>query len=307
MDVDENKCSGSVYLYGMVAQSSLYRLVAEFPALDGYGEIQEFHCLPGGEAGNAATVLSKLGYSVKLDGPFLGRRTRDPIRSFFERIGVDCSGMEYDESFDGVEDMVIVAGKTRTVFAQYVHYYSGPRRWSEPNEAAISSARMVGLDPYFFRESERVAELCVRHGVPYVTIDCLADSFVCKNASVVVISSEYIGNKYSDYDLDALFELYLREASGLVVFTFGSRDIMYGRHGSKIRHMKPFNVEVKSTLGAGDTFRAGIMYGLLNGWGDDQVVRVAAALAACACCNFPIGYYPPSQGEIMALMTDSEE
>ncbi|MFA5258316.1 MAG: hypothetical protein WC360_09200, partial [Opitutales bacterium] len=244
-----------VYLFGMVVLSTIHRLVGNFPVTDTYGEIDQTHSLPGGEAGNSATVLNAFGYGVKLDGPFLGRRTRGPVRAFYEGIGVDCSGMECDDGCDGVEDLVIVAGNSRTVFGRFAAFFSGGRRWSVPDEAAIASASIVGLDPFFYRESELTAEFCVKHGVPYVTLDCAPDSFMCKNAAAVVISGEYIRDKYPEANIDGLFELYASRASGLVIFTFGSNDIMYGRKGSAPARMKPLRVDAKSTLGAGDTFR----------------------------------------------------
>ena len=38
-----------------------------------------------------------------------------------------------------------------------------------------------------------------------------------------------------------------------------------------MRKMKPFAVEVRSTLGAGDTFKAGCVYGLLKGMTDEEL------------------------------------
>jgi hypothetical protein len=210
--------------------------------------------------------------------------------------------MEFDAGFDGVEDFVIVTGETRTVFGKFAQYFSGGRLWSIPNEASIAAAKIVGLDPFFFGESELVAQLCVKHGVPYVTIDCPPESYMCRNASAVVISHEYIRDKHDGENLDVLFERFASQASGLIVFTFGGNDIMYGRKGAKAAHMKPYRVEVKSTLGAGDTFRAGIMQGVLEGLGDAETVKFAAATAACVCRQFPIGLHPPSMDEILELI-----
>ncbi len=42
--------------------------------------------------------------------------------------------------------------------------------------------------------------------------------------------------------------------------------ILYGRKGSKTNRFIPYKVQVKSTLGAGDTFRAGVVYGIFKGW-----------------------------------------
>ncbi|MFA5258185.1 MAG: PfkB family carbohydrate kinase, partial [Opitutales bacterium] len=68
--------------------------------------------------------------------------------------------------------------------------------------------------------------------------------------------------------------------------------------------MKPLRVNAKSTLGAGDTFRAGVMQGLLGGKSDRETVHFAAATAACVCRRFPFALHPPSIDEILAQMAD---
>ena len=69
-----------------------------------------------------------------------------------------------------------------------------------------------------------------------------------------------------------------------------------------MKRMKPFEVEVKSTLGAGDTFKAGCVYGLLQGMEDDDLVQFAAACSAIAISRFPLPLYPPKMEEIKELL-----
>jgi sugar/nucleoside kinase (ribokinase family) len=56
------------------------------------------------------------------------------------------------------------------------------------------------------------------------------------------------------------------------------------------------------TLAAGDTFRAGVVYGILKGWSDLEIVRFASATAAVSCMRFPSVYEPPTLAEITDLM-----
>ena len=298
-----NSAATSVYLFGMVVQSTIHRLSGAFPDKDSYGEIAETYRLPGGEAGNSAVVLNRLGYRVKLDGPFLGTRTREPVLKFYEGMGVDVSGMRYDPSFSGVEDLVIVADDSRTVFGTYAHYFTIPEeRWTEPDESAVAAAKIVGIDPFFKRQSEKAAGFCVKHSVPYVTIDCDPDSFLFVNAAAVIISNEYIRGHFGGEPIESLHRRYAENTSGLVVFTFGGREIVFGRKSGPICRAMPFNVEVKSTLAAGDTFRAGVMHGICSGVSDEKTVEFAAATAACVCRHFPFGLQPPTMAEISGIL-----
>lgn len=70
--------------------------------------------------------------------------------------------------------------------------------------------------------------------------------------------------------------------------------------------MKPFSVEVKSTLGAGDTFKAGCVYGLLHGMSDDDLIRFASACSAIAISRFPLPMHPPMLDEVQALIEHKE-
>ena len=78
--------------------------------------------------------------------------------------------------------------------------------------------------------------------------------------------------------------------------------MLYGRKGQPMRRMKPFSVEVRSTLGAGDTFKAGCVFGLLHGMGDDELVRFASACSAIAISRFPLPLNPPTLKEVKMLL-----
>ena len=66
--------------------------------------------------------------------------------------------------------------------------------------------------------------------------------------------------------------------------------------------MRPLSVEVRSTLGAGDTFKAGCVYGLLHGMNDEELVRFASACSAVAISRFPLPLNPPTLEEVQGLI-----
>ena len=298
------KTAADIYLYGMIVYSTIHRLVADYPEADGYGEIEETHVVPGGETGNSALILARLGHRVKVGGPFLGTQTRAGVLAFLRQRGIDCSGLHYDASFDGVRDLVLVGGRTRTVFGRFAAYFRGPKRWSPPDEAAIAAAKIVGVDPFFGDESERVAVCCAEIGRPYVTIDCPPDSRLHRASAATVVANEYLRSHYPGTDPRELLRRYTGESKGLVIFTSGSREILFARGTSEIGTVQPNQVTVKSTLGAGDCFRAGVIHGVLREMDDRSVVQFAAATAAAVCRRFPFALDPPGLEEIAALAAD---
>ncbi len=295
--------NGNVYVYGMTVLSTIHQLKAKFPAADGYQEIIRTFVMPGGEAANAAIVLSNLGVPVTLDGPYLGDLTAEPLRSYLKKFNVDCSLLHHRTGFPGWRDIVFCDGDTRTVFGWFVDYlFGGSKLWNKPSEQAIKSARCVALDPFFGDESQDVALLCQKHKIDYVTIDCRLDSIITKGARVLVCSKEFLDREYPGVEPQELLKQYQSNCSGLVIFTFGGRTVLFASAGKAIETFQPYSIKVVDTLAAGDTFRAGIVYGILKGWSDLEVVRFASATAAVSCTRFPSVYEPPTLAEITDLI-----
>jgi sugar/nucleoside kinase (ribokinase family) len=292
-----------VYLYGMTCLSTIHVLDGPYPKADSYREIKKTYVVPSGETGNAALILANFGLKVKSDGPHLGTRTWKPVLDFYKKRKIDCSGMWHNPGFDGAEDLVLVDGKTRTIFGKFANYFSGgAERWSNPDLKAIKAAKTVSLDPWFHRESLAAAECCVKEGKKYVTIDLRPDDYIHRNAAATVISPEFTDREMPGAKTKALFKKYADNTRGLVIMTFGEREILYGRKGGKANRFKPFRVKVKGTLAAGDIFRAGIVYGVYKGWDDKKTVAFGAAVGALACERFPAALNPPSLSETLDLI-----
>lgn len=301
MPIDRTTFKPDVYLYGMTVYSTIHLLEGKYPEPDTYGEIRQTYTIPGGETGNSAIVLSQMGLKVKMDGPFLGIRTREGILDFYREFDIDCTGFHYDPSFDGVQDLVLVGGDTRTVFGRFGGYFREGGRWSDFDREAVMASKIVSIDPFFSDVSNNLAVFCFENGKPYVTIDCLPDSELHTHAAATVISNEFIGSNFMGESIDSLFKRYTDASDGLVIFTFGSKEILYGRKNTAIQSLKPFKVEVAGTLGAGDTFRGGVVYAVLKGMSDTDTVKFAAATAGCVCRRFPMALNPPELAEILEL------
>lgn len=296
-----------IYLHGMILVTTSHLLADSFPAPDQYAEISNSYSFPGGETGCGANVLSSLGLSVKIDGNYQGKNTYDAITEFFKDKNVDTSRLFNASDFDGVEDLVIIDKHTRTVFGKFDAFYGREEKlWSYPLREDIEAATTVGLDPFFADASEEAAQIAYELHKPYVTIDCAYDSVLNRLSSVNVISNEFRSDKYPEADIDELFEKYTANTDGLVIFTCGSKRIMYGRKGEPVKFLTPFSVNIVSTLGAGDTFKAGAIFALHRHMTDDELVRFAAATAGVACENYPIAFYPPTLEKIHALLRKNE-
>ncbi len=291
------------YLFGQILGTHSFLLRDGFLHPDEYSEIDAQYFLPGGETGTACTVLSSLGVNVRMDGTHIGTEVAPMLREFYKDKSVDISSLHFMEDDPGVMDYVVIAGLVRSPMGRFQTLFGENRRWwSVPREEDIIGCRAVSIDPFFREESDLVAEICVKHNIPYVTIDSMHDSYLHRHAAVNVVSGECLSWHYQGMDREEVMALMQENTNGLTIITAGGGEMLYGRKGETIKRMKPFSVEVKSTLGAGDTYKAGCVYALLQGMGDEELVRFASACSGIAISRFPLPLNPPTLEEVNALI-----
>ena len=311
-----------VYLFGHVSTGIIVRIEGRFPQPDGYGEIVEIlenHC---GEATGSAIVLARLGASVVLEGNWIGDTPacRGTL-AFLQSRGIDCSGLFVKPGYRGVNEITISDSESRTVFGNYIDLLQTTTQWEQPNVSRIEQAKVVCVDPSFGEATLAAARAARAAAAPLVTSDAAYDSELTALADVVAISGELMARDYPEaLQAEAaraeLFEQYLEHCPGLVVFTAGSRPLWYARGRAdqsgpgrvplgERRQLSPIPVEIVDTAGAGDGFRAGLIYGTLQGWSDDETVRFASALASLVCITTPGCVNPPSLEQVRELMAGS--
>ncbi len=295
-----------VYMHGQVLGTHSFLLKGDFLQPDEYSEIKAKYFLPGGETGTAATVLASLGVNVKIDGTHIGTEVAPLLKEFYKDKTVDLSSLYFDPDYEGLMDYVVISGLVRSPMGVFGSLYEkgAKRRWNMPKEEDIANCKVGAIDPFFLEETQAAAEFFVKHNKPFVTIDCRHDSYLHQHCAVNVVSKECTGcEQYKGKNVEEIYELLTDTTDGLVIITRGEKEMIYGRKGQPMKKMKPFSVEVKSTLGAGDTFKAGCVYGLLNNMSDDELVRFASACSAIAISRFPLPLNPPTLEEVKMLLS----
>ncbi len=299
-----------VYMHGQILGTHSFLLKDGFLEPDEYSEIKAKYFLPGGETGTAATVLASLGVNVKIDGTHIGTEVAPLLKDFYKDKSVDLSSLYFDSSYTGLMDYVVIAGLVRSPMGMFQALYEpgATKRWNIPKEEDIAACEVVGIDPYFMEETKAVAELCIKHKKPYVTIDCRHDSMLHQHSAINVVSKECTSHYFAEgKSMEEIYQLMVDHTEGLVIITSGEKEMIYGRKGQPMKKMRPFTVEVKSTLGAGDTFKAGCIYGLLKGMTDEELVRFASACSAIAISRFPLPLNPPTLDEVRGLLEQVNE
>ena len=296
--------SPQAYLFGQILGTHSFLLRDGFLEPDEYSEIKDQYFLPGGETGTAATVLDSLGVPVRMTGTWIGTEVAPMLRDFYKDKNVDLSCLDYWDD-PGVMDYVVIAGLVRSPMGRFATLFSsGKRWWSIPKEEDIVGCKAAAIDPFFGEETLKVAEICVKHHIPYVTIDSPHDSYLHQHAAINVVSKECTSKDYAGKAPEEIMELLKSTSEGLTILTQGGGEMLYGRTGEDTKRMSAFRVEVRSTLGAGDTFKAGCVYALLHDMTDEETVRFASACSAVAISRFPLPLYPPKLKEVNDLINN---
>lgn len=277
-----------VYCFGMISPSTVYLLNKDssYPEANGYGEVEKIIPSVGGEAVNTAIMLSKLGIKSKLDGTWIIKSKDIEVKKLLAPFDIDITRLKSTD-LNGPSEILIADGKHRTCFGNFDTYQKDCKKWNVPNLEDVKGASIVALDPYFSEETLLVASTCKDNDIPFVSLDSNYDNFVAKESSVIVISQEHRDWNYPDIDPKELFIKYQESCKGLIIFTFGSNDVWYGRNAEDIKVKPTFKIDPIDTTAAGDTYRSGIIYGLLNNMKDEEIVTFANAVSACVCLSVP--------------------
>ena len=301
----------SVYCFGHVSTGVILRLKMPYPQPDGYAEVAETLENHAGEATGTALVLARLGVPVTLEGNWIGdtpacRRTR----AFLASRGIDVSGLVVKPGYAGVNEVVVSDGNSRTVFGRYIDLLFTSPQWEPPSLARIAAADVVSVDPAFGETTLTVARAAREAGRPLVSCDARHDAPLTALADVLVVSGELLAREYPEAAAtpllrERLFRDYVARCPGLVIFTSGSGPVWYQRAGdSDRRELAPFAVDVVDSAGAGDSFRGGVIYGLLQGWADAEILRFACAVAALVCTTAPGCVHPPTLDQVSRFLAE---
>ena len=144
------------------------------------------------------------------------------LRDFYQDKTVDLSPLQFVEDDPGVIDYVVIAGLVRSPMGRFQTLFSDNRRWwSIPREEDLLGCRATAIDPFFREESNLAAEMCIRHGIPYVTIDSPHDSFLHQHAAVNVVSGECLSSRYPGMSREEVMALLQETGEGLTIITAG--------------------------------------------------------------------------------------
>ncbi|MCY4404116.1 MAG: 5-dehydro-2-deoxygluconokinase [Candidatus Poribacteria bacterium] len=172
-------------------------------------------------------------------------------------------------------------------------------------EQAKASGCQVFLDLDFRADQwhdPRAFGVCVRSTLCNVDI-AIGTEEETKAASLtdvtqMSIEHSQISNPTIEGDMDIAVATILNAGADALVVKRGSDGAdVYLKDGKTI-HAEPFPVEIYNTLGAGDAFASGFIFGILNGWGWQKAARLGNATGAIVVTRHGCANFMPTMAEV---------
>ena len=289
-----------VFAYGEVGIDNIIRVphlptleLAAFPTSDTY------HI--GGAAANTAVTLAAWGVRVRLAGNAIGddERGRSLRQWLSAHPALDLSDLEIRSGLATPFCRILVLPDGERAILVF-GYPQTPK--TSLTSAMLDGARFLALDLYGGAERAEAARTARAVGVKTVVGDVIwPDHSVLPLADIATNSAAFIRQEFPGADLLAHALELRRISGGIVVTTDGSNPVhVVDRDGAQF-WLQPPRVEVVDATGAGDAFKAGLIYGLLQGWELRQAARWAVAAGALKVGKLGASSQPPGVEEVTAM------
>ena len=262
-------------------------VVSEFPTLNSKMKIQRHSRQGGGQVATAMVALSRWGmktkYIGKIGGDEWGRFSLDSLRE----EGVDVSSVMMEPHVSNQYAFIIVDGVSgeRTILwnrDEGLMYRKG-----ELSRKEVCSGKLLHLDGHDIRAAIQSARWAKEEGIPTVVdidkVEPLTPELI-QEIDFAITSSRFpsLFTGISDRE-KALIELQ-RHTHGFVCATLGHEGAIALVEGRVLR-VKGLPVRAVDTTGAGDVFHGGFIFGLLQNWEVEEILRFSNAVASLKCLD----------------------
>jgi len=258
--------------------------VPEYPARGAKLAFRSASVLPGGQVASAVAACQTWGLRTRYVG----------------KVGDDAAGALHREEFDrlGVEAHLITAEGCPSQQAFILVDDTGERTvlWKRDERLALRpaelqrewvvNARVLHVDGHDTAAAAVAAGWAREAGVPVVAdLDELYPGVeeLLPKLDYFVASRDIPGRLTGETDLrKALPEVKKKYECVLAAATLGEEGVL-AWDGTRFWHAAAYRVKVVDSIGAGDIFHAGFIYGLLQKWPLQRQLDFACAAAALNC------------------------
>ncbi len=261
---------------------------------------QEILC--GGQTATAMATCASLGLRAKYVGVTGTDENGRRVRQAMAERAIDMT----DSIIRDAQNQFAVILVDETTGDRIVLWDRDERllfREAEIPHAAIASARLLHVDDVDQGAAIEAARRARAAGIPVTSdIDRMTPRTEELVAAVTIpIFAEHVPRELTGVaDPEHALRQLRATHDGLLCITLGERGAM-ALSGDRLIVEPAFKVNAVDTTGAGDVFRGGFIYALLQNWPVDEVVRFANAAAGTSCTRLGALNGVPTLDEAMTL------
>lgn len=265
--------------------------------------IRERHILCGGQMATAMCACASLGLRAKYVGVTGTDDNGRRIRAELQGRNVDISDLVIRD----VENRFAVILVDENTGDRMVLWDRDDRlqlRESEIPLAALSATTVVHVDDVDDEIAIRAARLARDAGALVTSdIDRLTPRTeeLAATVSHAIFAQHVPAHLTGQVDTEQALRTLRKTLDNVLVVTMGEQGAS-ALVGDRFYHEPAFKVHAVDTTGAGDVFRGGFIYALVNGQPMDQALRTANAAAAISCTRLGALNGVPTLAEVRALL-----
>jgi sugar/nucleoside kinase (ribokinase family) len=260
--------------------------VADFPVCGSKVEYRDRSVMPGGQVASTVVACQTWGLNTRYVGKFGDDYAAQLHEMAFNSVGVEAQIITVEGASSLHNVILIDKSGDRTVLCQ-----RNDLMVLQPEELRrewIVNARVLHVDGRDTAAATQAAVWAREAGVlvtadlddPYPGVDDLL-----ANIDYLLVNNDFSHRLVNDSNLEnCLRRMHSRFGCRIAAATLGEHGVM-AWDGKQMIHRTAYRVPVLDTTGAGDIFRAGFIYGLLNEWPLDRQLDFSCAAAALNCMS----------------------
>lgn len=275
-----------VLCYGEI-DLDIYLKLDRLPTLNRAGNTRDEFENVGGAAANSAMWLAHWGIATRLLGHDLGDdRAGDTVRGLLGAL--EYLDTRYVACHAGYRSPRCQCLVTPDGERSFIMHWLDELRVTELEALMLSGIEWLNLDMSGPLEPRlRAARLAVERDIPVLINDIYAaDHALLPYVDVLVMSASIARSKAPDSEPLALARKLQGAGDCHVIVTDAAAPVTLLTKEGETRQIQPPAVTAVDTTGAGDTFKAGLLYGLLTDLPLPEAARWGCA-AASLMCRFP--------------------
>jgi sulfofructose kinase len=270
-------------------------------------QIEKQEILCGGQTATAMCACVRLGLRAKYTGVTGTDDNGRRVRRELERRGIDLTDVIIRDAQNQFA-VILVDETTGDRIVLWDRDEKLLMREREIPVESIAAARVLHVDDVDQGAAIRAAEIARDAGVPVTSdIDRITDRTAELVAAVTVpIFAEHVPPQLTGAtDPERALRKLRERHDGLLCVTLGDRGAL-ALDGDTVHYAPAFQINALDTTGAGDVFRAGFIYALLQGFPAAEILRFANAAAAVGCTRLGALGGIPDLAEVTELLASGQ-